>query len=156
MHKPTIFATACAWVAHAAQHGARFNLDLKAATAITFTLNAGGSSFAIPSKLEGTRQTQRVVHRLVRMQQLHLHRNDETHRLECYTEDGERVGRIQSKHTSWLMPLVPTVRIYVTAITGRTQRTQGVNIVLTRIAPAIKQLHARPSNAQTAASHATA
>lgn len=139
--RPSVLRTATEWARFALAQGSRFDVELKAALSIQFVLDAGGSTFAIPSKLEGTAQTQQVVKHLAKLQHLHLHHNTETQRVEAVTDRGEVAGRIQGKHLKWVLPLLPEIKCFVTAVTGRTQRYMGVNIVFTNVTTALDHYH---------------
>ncbi len=56
----SLIDTAFLWREFAAAAGCRFDVEQKALDAIVFTLAAGGTSLAMPSKLEGTARRSRV------------------------------------------------------------------------------------------------
>ena len=56
----SLIDTAFLWREFAAATGCRFDVEQKALDAIVFTLAAGGTSLAMPSKLEGTARRSRV------------------------------------------------------------------------------------------------
>ena len=52
------------WKEHAMHSGCRFNAAKKAVDALIFTQAEGGTTFAIPSKLEGTSRAQDTLTKL--------------------------------------------------------------------------------------------
>lgn len=130
------------WARYARAQGARFDVERKAAAASVFSILHGGTSFALPSRLVGTRRHQHVLARLARAggwPRLHLHAGAGTVTAVWH---GDAVGRLQAKHVCWLRPLLPTGRLacHVLQVTGGTAGapTRGCNIVLCGIGAAVE------------------
>ena len=134
----------------ALRHGVRFDLRQKVQQATQFTMDAGGSAFAIPTKLQGTSRFQPTLAALAAIP--HTYRKlvasfvpdtregrTGAFRLALYF-GGDRLGFIQDKHLGWIEALVPGrdfcatgVQFYALQVTGGEpgRPTRGLNIVIT-------------------------
>jgi hypothetical protein len=143
----SLIDTAFLWREFAYTTGCRFDVEQKATGAIVFTLAAGGTSLAMPSKLEGTARRSRMLENIRRSQ---LEAPWQPLTLSLSREDGQDVvlacwntrlvGRCRPKHLAWLMPLLQTSRLgaHVIQITGGGRgRTLGCNVVFTGIRQAL-------------------
>ncbi len=118
----------------------------KALASACFSVAAGASGFAVPSKLVGVREHQRRLWTLVR------EGYDRWERLETctVTTEGVRVlvgdevlGEVQPKHVPWVRPLVPFgLTVHLGRVTGHETdgHTLGVNVVFGGVGPAIVAL----------------
>ncbi|PAP74817.1 hypothetical protein B1759_16715 [Rubrivirga sp. SAORIC476] len=158
-----IAADAVEVVAHMEAVGVRFDAAAKVDDAETYTMAAGGSALAIPSKLAATTVFQDNLATLAEV--IHprayyparIHRGDNCLMVLADMVPGdpmtaEVIGQIQPKHEAWIRPIlrtgehnvttdaVPSIRVYVTAVTGGTpgKPTHGCNIVFTGAAQAIR------------------
>lgn len=143
---------AALWSAHVRTKRAdvpasRINADAKAAESISFSIGAGAQSFAIPSKLIGTRRFQPAIRQLalslstVRWQPLSLSFLPDGRLLATW--GGLPVGFVQDKHARWLRPLLETgeVAVWVLAVTMDPEapvEMRGVNVVFSGVADAIR------------------
>ena len=156
--------------AHIRASGVTFDLSAKMEQAEAYSLRAGGSSLAIPSKLTGVRSLASRIERLADYMEetgaafvpCVLHATTEGQRpgvavfaapegrKGCYV-----IGHIQDKHAGWLLPLLSAskagtvtdatpVRVHVTAVTGgdAERPTRGVNIAISGVSAAIVNAHA--------------
>ncbi len=156
--------------AHIRASGVTFDLSAKMEQAEAYSLRAGGSSLAIPSKLTGVRSLASRIERLADYMEetgaafvpCVLHATTEGQRpgvavfaapegrQGCYV-----IGHIQDKHAGWLLPLLSAsaagtvtdttpVRVHVTAVTGgeAERPTRGVNIAISGLSAAIVNAHA--------------
>ena len=149
MSAPQLYTAALRWARFARQHGARFDVEKKAAQSLAFSIDVHARRFAIPSKLIGTKQH---APRLVALAS--LMRDDGPQLLQlvpsaptsgepqilarclalrCGEGAGCTVGRVQQKHAPWLLPLVErrAVRCFAVEVTGGTpdRPTRGLNVV---------------------------
>ena len=118
----------------------------KAFDALAFSVHHGAQSFAVPSKLAGTRDHQRQLWALVRQG----YRPWERLALDTATTDGiavtldeEPLGSIQTKHVPWARPLIAFgLTAHLSRVTGheREAYTLGVNIVLGGVGEALGRL----------------
>ncbi len=143
----SLIDTAFLWREFASAAGCRFDVEQKATGAIVFTLAAGGTSLAMPSKLEGTARRSHTLEHIRRAQleapwqplTLSLSREDGQHAvLACWNT--RLVGHCRPKHLAWLIPLLHTGRLgaHVIQITGGSgKRTLGCNVVFTGIRQAL-------------------
>ena len=121
-----------------------FHAELK------FSADAHAHSFAIPSKLEETKQFQKnIAYALPRL--------DRVSRNLCadITEDGRiavgfgmyTLGYVQKKHECWVRPLVEAgpCFFYLLQVTGGTKDkpTRGVNVCIYNLAEAVQACAAR-------------
>lgn len=121
-------------------------LTAKTLDSACFSVAAGASHFAVPSKLVGVKAHQRALWQIVR-DGYHIHDELET---DTATTSGVRVsygdtvlGDVQPKHVAWLRPLIPFgLTVHIARITGSEteNRTLGVNVVFGHVAPAIAAL----------------
>ena len=117
-------------------------LQRKALASCAFSVARGASSFAVPSKLSGTREHQRRLWAMVRelaapWSELTLDATDDR-LIALY--DGDPIGEVQPKHLPWLRPLVPFgARLYLSAVTGsqRDRATLGLNVVVGHVGTAL-------------------
>ncbi len=143
----SLIDTAFLWREFASAAGCRFDVEQKATGAIVFTLAAGGTSLAMPSKLEGTA---RRSHTLENIRRAQLEHPWQPLTLSLSREDGQDVvlacwntrlvGHCRPKHLAWLIPLLQTSRLgaHVIQITGGSgKRTLGCNVVFTGIRQAL-------------------
>ena len=143
----SLIDTAFLWREFASAIGCRFDVEQKATGAIVFTLAVGGTSLAIPSKLEGTA---RRADLLLHVRRAGLRQPWQPLTLSLSREDGQDVvlacwntrliGHCRPKHLAWLMPLLQTSRLgaHVIQITGGSgKRTLGCNVVFTGIRQAL-------------------
>ena len=139
----------------------RFDARAKMEQAEAYTLRAGGSALAIPTKLANVSLSQPAIAKIAGRMEA-----EGTAYLPCRIFVGETLGGrpeivilaetekgkgwtlqglgfIQDKHAAWLAPLVASgaVRVYVTAVTGGTadKPTRGVNVVLAGCADALRR-----------------
>ncbi|HEX8298248.1 MAG TPA: hypothetical protein VF594_03735, partial [Rubricoccaceae bacterium] len=141
-------------------------LTAKTLDSACFSVAAGASHFAVPSKLVGTKTHQRALWQIVR----DGYRTHDELETDTATTEGVHVsygdtplGEIQPKHVSWLRPLVPFgLTVHLGRITGSETegRTLGVNVVFGHVAPAIaaltEALHTSGDGAQGDGSSSTA
>ncbi len=143
----SLIDTAFLWREFTSAAGCRFDVEQKALDAIVFTLAAGGTSLAMPSKLEGTA---RRSHTLENIRRAQLEAPWQPLTLSLSREDGQDVllacwntrlvGHCRPKHLAWLMPLLQTSRLgaHVIQITGGSRgRTLGCNVVFAGIRQAL-------------------
>lgn len=144
----SLIDTAFLWRELAYSSGCRFDVEQKALDAILFTLTAGGTTLAIPSKLVGTARRSVSLEALRRAQlrepwptlTLSLGKDDDGHDAAFAFWRQRLVGYAQPKHLPWLIPLLRTGRLscYVLATTGGTgHRSWGCNVVYAGIRAAI-------------------
>lgn len=134
----------------ALRQGARFDLRAKVQEATQYTMDAGGSAFAVPTKLVGTSKFQPTLAALGAIP--HTYRKlvaafvPDTRegragafRLALYF-GGDRLGFLQDKHVAWMEALVPArdfcatgVQFYALQVTGGEpgRPTRGLNVVIT-------------------------
>lgn len=141
-------AQAQAWQSFASPR-ARIDVARKAEEALAFTQRAGGRTFALPTKLVGTKAFQGNLEDLQRFHGAGL-RYAELDVAPDYDNAAELVasygglilGRFQKKHLGWLRPLLATrkIRVFLLAITGGTAEkpTLGCNVVVSGIPAAIE------------------
>ena len=144
----SLIDTAFLWREFAYTTGCRFDVEQKATGAIVFTLAAGGTSLAMPSKLEGTARRSHTLENIRYAQLQHpwqpltlsLGTDDASHPLVYALWNTRLVGHCRPKHLAWLMPLLQTSRLgaHVIQITGGSgKRTLGCNVVFTGIRQAL-------------------
>ncbi len=144
----SLIDTAFLWREFAAAAGCRFDIEQKATGAIVFTLAAGGTSLAMPSKLEGTARRSHTLENIRRAQleapwqplTLSLGADDASHPAVYALWNTRLVGHCRPKHLAWLMPLLQTSRLgaHVIQITGGSGgRTLGCNVVFTSLRAAL-------------------
>ena len=145
------YVAALRWAKHARESGARFDVEKKAATSLTFSLSLGAHSFAVPSKLVGTKEH---GPRLAALDQLLRSRpflplqllpnNSGGLDVRCSAirhgeGSGCTLGHVQNKHLSWLAPLVHrrAVRCFALDVTGGTAErpTRGLNVAFSFTTP---------------------
>ena len=143
-----IAAEAGRWLAFASERTrmAPQVLTAKALDSTAFSVAANASGFAVPSKLTGVKVHQRALWQIVR-DGYRVYDELET---DTAATEGARVsygdvtlGEIQTKHVSWVRPLIPFgLRVYLARITGSETegRTLGVNVVFGHVGPAIAAL----------------
>ena len=148
---------AAAFYRFALQHGAdsqRLDLRRKVEQAQDYTIEAGGSSFAVPTKLKGTKQFQATLaalgaipHRYRKLVARVVPDTRPGHTGEsrlALAFGGDRVGYVQDKHRAWLLPMLTTTRtgqvapligvgFYALQVTGGEpgRPTRGLNVVVT-------------------------
>ncbi|MFB3132863.1 MAG: hypothetical protein ACE10K_10125 [Rhodothermales bacterium] len=152
--RESLIDTALLWHEFALSLRARFDVEQKALDALVFTVAAGGTSLAIPSKLEGTA---RRSHTLENIRRAQLERPWQELTLSLSREDGQHadtgsavvlacwntclVGFARPKHQTWLLPLLETGRLgaHVIQITGGSNHrwSLGCNVVFTGIRQAL-------------------
>ena len=118
----------------------------KALSSLAYSVHRGARSFAIPSKLIGTRAHQRTLWTLVR----DGYRPFETLTLDTLSTDGvavlldnEPLGSVQPKHVPWARPLVPFgLTLHLARVTGseRDGYTLGANVVFGGVGDALGRL----------------
>lgn len=138
-----------AWQAYAAGR-ARFDVERKAAEALAFVQQRGARTFALPTKLVGTKAFQENL-RLVRelapaVAELEAKPDPAEPGEIMVVWGGNILGHLQAKHVGWVRPLLATrkLRFFLLQITGGTQDkpTCGVNVVIAGI-PAALEAQAR-------------
>ena len=144
----SLIDTAFLWREFASAAGCRFDVEQKATGAIVFTLAAGGTSLAMPSKLEGTARRSHTLENIRRAQleapwqplTLSLGAGDASHPVVYALWNTRLVGHCRPKHLAWLIPLLQTSRLgaHVIQITGGSgKHTLGCNVVFTGIRQAL-------------------
>lgn len=137
----------------ARRQGVRFDLAEKIREAVTFSAEAGGSTFAFPTKLSGTGKAQEALAALAavphRFRELTPRVVPDTRpgregrdRVALYF-GGDRLGSVQDKHLTWLLPMTngdnlhrfagTGLGFYVLQVTGGQpgRPTRGLNVVIT-------------------------
>jgi hypothetical protein len=140
----------------ALRHGVRFDLRRKVQEATQFTMEAGGSSFAVPTKLQGTSKHQPTLAALGAIP--HKYRKltarvvpdtrpskNAERRVSLYF-GGDPLGYVQDKHTAWMLAMLQTtatgqialgvgVNFYALQVTGGEpgRPTRGLNVVITGV-----------------------
>jgi hypothetical protein len=117
----------------------------KALDSCAFSVARRASSLAVPSKLAGTKVHQRRLWGLIRKHVQPYVELDLDLAQDAITAlyDGDPLGSVQTKHLSWLRPLVPFgARLYLARITGSetTGYTLGVNVVVGHVGDALTRL----------------
>ncbi|MCH8962221.1 MAG: hypothetical protein IH820_13110, partial [Bacteroidetes bacterium] len=145
----SLIDTAFLWREFASAAGCRFDVEQKALDAIVFTLAAGGTSLAMPSKLEGTARRSHTLENIRYAQLEHPWQpltlsfgvNDASHPVVYALWNTRLVGHCRPKHLAWLMPLLQTSRLgaHVIQITGGSNHrwSLGCNVVFTGICQAL-------------------
>lgn len=135
------------WAAYALERSAMKPATIyrKAEESIRFSLEVGANSFAVPSKLHGTRDRQEALRILHELRPLKGHRLDVTPEGERLVVSfaGMQLGAIQSKHSAWLEPLVEHgASIHLLQITGTDDPRKyfGCNVAFSHVAGAIDRL----------------
>lgn len=162
MKRLHLIESAFLWAQHVRNFGCLFDADRKAAEAVRFCLEEGATSFAVPSKLEGTRRHQAELLQLRKArgwQRLGLHVDADTGLIVAtwqptFSAPAVEIGHIRPKHASWLLPLLETgrVRCYVLRVTGGPEygrQHRGCNVVLSGLVEALAE-HAHRSVAVAA------
>jgi hypothetical protein len=138
------------WSKFALLQGARFNVEKKAAAALTFSTASNRGRFAVPSKLVGTSRFQENIAYVLPRLDL-ASRNLRAH----VTPDGRvavgfgiyTLGFVQKKHECWVRPLVEAgpCLFDLLQVTGGTKEkpTYGVNICIHNLAEAIQACASR-------------
>jgi hypothetical protein len=134
--------------------GVRFDLRRKVEEATEYTLCEGGSTFAVPTKLQGTSKFQPTLAALGAIP--HKYRklaarvvpdtragNAGQRRIALHF-GGDRLGFLQDKHTPWMLAMLQTtatgqiapgvgVNFYALQVTGGEvgRPTRGLNVVIT-------------------------
>lgn len=132
-------------------NGLRFDLRRKVQEAVQFSMDAGGSTFALPTKLQGTSTFQKSLAALGAIP--HTYRklaarfvpdtrtDKDGHRLALYF-GGDCLGFLQDKHLPWMEALITDrdfilsgVQVYALQVTGGEpgRPTRGLNVVITGI-----------------------
>ena len=133
------------WKKFALAQGAGFNIDQKAADALTFSADSNAYHFAVPSKLEGTSRFQDNIRYV-------LPRLDPASRNLSADVTPERritvgfgmytLGFVRRKHECWVRPLVEAgpCLFYLLQVTGGTEgkHWRGVNIFIHNLTEAIQ------------------
>ncbi len=165
----SLIDTALLWREFAYTTGCRFDVEKKALDAIVFTMQTGGHTLALPSKLEGTA---RRADLLLHLRRAGLRQPWQALTLSLSRKDGQDalgacwntrlVGLCRPKHLPWLIPLLRTGRLacYVLAITGGTghRRSLGCNVVYTGLRAALDahRIRQRLTDRQAVANRPTA
>ncbi len=130
--------------------GLRFDLTRKVEVATEYSIREGGSTFAVPTKLQGTSKHQATLAALGAIP--HKYRKlvarfvpdtregkSGASRLALYF-GGDRLGFLQDKHLAWMEALIPGrdfcatgVQFYALAVTGGEagRPTRGLNVLIT-------------------------
>jgi|GEM_PF-2002021 len=136
------------WIAFASERSRMTPrvVTAKALDSLAYSVLRGARSFAVPSKLVGTRANQRTLWGLVR----DGYRPFEPLTLDLATTDGiavalsdEPLGAVQPKHVPWARPLVSFgLTVHLAKVTGseRDGYTLGVNIVFGGVGEALGRL----------------
>ncbi len=147
-HAQALARQADRWLAFAAERSRMTprTVTAKALDSLAFSVLHGARSFAVPSKLTGTRAHQRRLWALVR----DGYRPFERLTLDTATTDGiavslddEPLGAVQTKHVPWARPLVPFgLTVHLAKVTGseRDGYTLGANVVLGGVGEALGRL----------------
>ena len=143
-----IAAEAARWLAFATERTTMKStvLTAKALDSVAFSVAAGASGFAVPTKLVAVREHQSRLWGLVRAgydRYAELALNTVTTDGVAVTLDDETLGEVQPKHHAWVRPLVPFgLRMYISRITGHETRGHsiGVNVVVGGVGRAIAAL----------------
>ena len=130
--------------------GARFDLTQKVSDAVDFSADNGGSTFALPTKLQGTSKFQptlaalgAIPHKYRKLVARFVPDTREgrtgAYRLAFYF-GGDRLGFLQDKHAGWMEAMIPGrdfcatgVQFYALQVTGGEpgRPTRGLNVVIT-------------------------
>lgn len=140
---------AAAFYLFARDAGVRFDLTRKVEEATEYTLREGGSTFAIPTKLQGTSKFQKALaalgaiphkyKKLVARFVPDTRTGKSGHRLALYF-GGDCLGYLQDKHFPWMEALITErdfilsgVMFYALQVTGGEpgRPTRGLNVVIT-------------------------
>lgn len=135
-------------------NGLRFDLTRKVEDATEYSIREGGSTFAVPTKLQGTSRFQPTLAALGAIP--HKYRKlaarvvpdtrvgkDGQRRVALHF-GGDRVGYVQDKHAPWMLAMLLTtatgqvapgvgVNFYALQVTGSepSRPTRGLNVVIT-------------------------
>lgn len=139
------------WLAHARARSRMKEPTLisKAIHSLAFSLRHRAHDFAVPSKLSGTSKHQPALWQLTRQRVgfgavLDVEEvNEEKKVLLVVSYEGETLGEVQSKHVSWLRPLLRFgAGVYLTRVTGHEESFMlGCNVALGRVGSAVAALN---------------
>lgn len=127
------------WAAHAGACGtSKAYAGRKALEAARFSLAKGASGLCIPSKLVRTKSCQDALEALSGRSptpgRLHLDLTLDAKKGQIWAllPSGERVGRLQAKHTRWMRGILQSIAVSVLQVTGGTEEkpTRGLNVVI--------------------------
>jgi hypothetical protein len=134
--------------------GVRFDLRRKVEEATEYTLREGGSTFAVPTKLQGTSKFQptlaalgAIPHKYRKLAARVVPDTRAGKEAQCQVAlhfGGDRLGFVQDKHTPWMLAMLQTtatgqiapgvgVNFYALQVTGGEpgRPTRGLNVVIT-------------------------
>lgn len=121
-------------------------ITAKTLEALAYSVLRGARSFALPSKLVGTRDHQRRLWAMVREHASPwspLGLDPASTDGLVVTFDGDPIGEVQAKHVPWLRPLLPFgAQVYLSRVTGseREGYRLGCNVVFGHVGQALDAL----------------
>lgn len=146
-HATVITRQAQRWAAYALERGTMRPAAVyrKAQDSVDFSLTVGANTFAVPSKLTGTRDRQEALGLLHELRPIKGHRLDVTAAGEGLVVSfaGMQLGLVQSKHVPWIRPLLEHgASVHLLQITGTDdpKKFMGCNIAFAHVAGAIDRL----------------
>lgn len=147
-HKDLLIEEAVTWASFAITHS-RMKPETvwrKSLQSLAFCLEHQTRHFAVPTKLVGTKDRQEALRDLREAERpmgrrLGLHAGGE---LIAVSDEDRVLGYLQTKHASWLRPLVPFgVSVHLLAVTGTdsAHKLWGCNVAIAFVALAIGRMN---------------